>query len=43
MEGTFEAQLRFEAYALDSLYRTTDHAEAVQAFRDKRDPKFQGS
>lgn len=43
MESTFEAQLRFEAYALDSLYRTSDHAEAVQAFRDKREPKFQGS
>ena len=43
MEGTFEAQLRFEAYALDSLYRTDDHAEAVKAFREKRPPKFQGS
>jgi enoyl-CoA hydratase/carnithine racemase len=42
MESTFEAQLRFEAYALDSLYRTSDHAEAVRAFRDKREPKFQG-
>jgi enoyl-CoA hydratase/carnithine racemase len=43
MENTFEAQLRFEAYALDSLYRSADHAEAVAAFRDKRDPKFRGS
>jgi enoyl-CoA hydratase/carnithine racemase len=43
LESTFEAQLRFEAYALDSLYRTSDHAEAVQAFRDKRPPNFQGT
>jgi enoyl-CoA hydratase/carnithine racemase len=43
MESTFEAQVRFEAHALDSLYRTDDHAEAVRAFREKRDPKFQGS
>lgn len=43
LEGTFEAQLRAEAYALDHLYRTSDHAEAVQAFHEKRDPNFQGS
>ena len=42
LEGTFEAQLRFEAYALDYLYRTDDHAEAVAAFREKRLPKFEG-
>jgi enoyl-CoA hydratase/carnithine racemase len=41
-EGTFEQQLRFEGYALDYLYRTGDHAEAVQAFREKRSPRFQG-
>jgi enoyl-CoA hydratase/carnithine racemase len=43
MESTFEAQLRLEAYTLDSLYRTSDHAEAVRAFREKREPKFEGS
>ena len=42
LENTFEAQLRFEAYALDYLYRTDDHAEAVAAFREKRTPVFGG-
>ena len=41
-EGTFEQQLRFEGYTLDYLYRTGDHAEAVQAFREKRAPRFRG-
>jgi enoyl-CoA hydratase/carnithine racemase len=43
LEGTFESALRFEAYALDHLYRTTDHAEAVAAFREKRPAVFRGS
>lgn len=42
LESSFESQLRFEAYALDSLYRTADHAEAVAAFRAKRTAKFEG-
>lgn len=41
-EGTFESQLRFEAYVLDHLYRSSDHGEAVKAFREKRAPRFEG-
>jgi enoyl-CoA hydratase/carnithine racemase len=43
LESGFEAQLQFEAYALDYLYRTRDHAEAVAAFREKRRPRFEGT
>ncbi len=42
LESGFEAQLRFEGYTLDYLYRTHDHAEAVKAFREKRPPRFVG-
>ena len=43
LEGSFEGQIRFEAYTLENLYRTRDHAEAVQAFREKRAPRFRGA
>ena len=39
---TFEAQVRHEGYALEYLYRTRDHGEAVAAFREKRPPRFEG-
>ena len=42
LNETFEAQVRYEGFALDYLYRTRDHAEAVRAFKDKRRPVFEG-
>jgi enoyl-CoA hydratase/carnithine racemase len=34
--------VRGEAFVLDHLYRSRDHAEAVAAFKEKRAPKFEG-
>jgi len=42
LSETFEAQVRYEGFTLDYLYRTRDHAEAVRAFREKRPPVFEG-
>jgi enoyl-CoA hydratase/carnithine racemase len=42
LHETFEAQVRYEGFTLDYLYRTRDHAEAVRAFKEKRTPEFQG-
>lgn len=42
LSATFDAQVRHEAYALEYLYRSRDHAEAVAAFKEKRPPKFEG-
>lgn len=42
LSSPFDAQLQYEALALEHLYKSQDHAEAVAAFRDKRPPRFAG-
>lgn len=42
LQEGFDAQVRYEGFTLDYLYRTRDHAEAVRAFKEKRPPVFQG-
>lgn len=42
LHNSFAAQLRLESLALKYLYSTTDHAEAVRAFAEKRPPHFVG-
>jgi enoyl-CoA hydratase/carnithine racemase len=42
LSATFDAQVRHEAYALEYLYRSRDHAEAVAAWKEKRPPRFEG-
>ena len=42
LTATFDAQVRHEAFALEYLYRSRDHAEAVAAFKEKRTPRFEG-
>jgi enoyl-CoA hydratase/carnithine racemase len=42
LSATFDAQVRHEAYTLEYLYRSRDHAEAVAAFKEKRRPRFEG-
>ena len=41
--ASFEEQVLHERFVVESLYRTRDHADAVQAFREKRPARFRGS
>ena len=41
-EQDFKTVLEYEAFAQDSCFQTQDHKEGLQAFFDKRQPKFTG-
>ncbi|GBD25925.1 Short-chain-enoyl-CoA hydratase [bacterium HR30] len=42
LENSFPGQLRVESLALQYLYSTSDHAEALEAIRQQRPPQFRG-
>ena len=42
LETDFEESLKMAHLGLDQTRRTEDHKEAVQAFLEKRQPKFTG-
>lgn len=40
MDTNLEAQIEWEGFALEAALRSADHAEAVKAFLEKREPRF---
>lgn len=42
LDNNFAAQLQFEAFGLTTCMHTEDHAEALNAFLEKRKPVFKG-
>ena len=42
VSGDYDAQLDFESYAQNLCVQTEDFKEATTAFREKREPRFQG-
>ena len=41
LDTNLEAQLDWEMFAIEASFRSADHAEAVKAFLEKREAKFQ--
>jgi 2-(1,2-epoxy-1,2-dihydrophenyl)acetyl-CoA isomerase len=41
-EQDFETALKYEAFTQEICLQTQDHKEGLQAFFDKRQPKFTG-
>jgi len=39
-DADIRTQIHFEMMGLDACFRSADHAEAVKAFLEKREPKF---
>jgi len=40
-DADIRTQMQYEGMGLDACFRSADHAEAVKAFLEKREPKFQ--
>ncbi len=41
LDTDIRTQMKFETMGLDACFRSADHAEAVRAFLEKREPKFE--